>query len=45
MKNRTAQLIWQTFYCTLALVAIIGSVGFGLTFPKVLMITPSSSMR
>ena len=28
MKNRTIQLIWQTFYCTLALVAIIGSVGF-----------------
>ena len=28
MKNRTAQLIWQTFYCALALVAIIGSVGF-----------------
>ena len=28
MKNRTAQLIWQSFYCTLALVAIIGSVGF-----------------
>ena len=28
MKSRTAQLIWQTFYCTFALVAIIGSVGF-----------------
>ena len=27
MKNRTAQLIWQTCYCTLALVAIAGSVG------------------
>jgi hypothetical protein len=27
MKNRTAQLIWQTCYCTLALVAIVGSIG------------------
>jgi hypothetical protein len=27
MKNRTAQLIWQTCYCTLSLVAIAGSVG------------------
>lgn len=27
MKNRTAQLIWQTCYCTLALVAIVGSAG------------------
>ena len=27
-KNRTAQLIYQTIYCTLALVAIVGSVGF-----------------
>ena len=27
MKNRTTQLIWQTCYCTLALVAIVGSVG------------------
>ena len=28
MKNRTAQLIWQTCYCALALVAILGSVGY-----------------
>ena len=27
MKNRTAQLIWQTCYCTLALIAIVGSIG------------------
>ena len=28
MKNRTAQLIFLTFYCTLALVGAVGSVGF-----------------
>lgn len=28
MRSRTAQLIFQTFYCALALTAIIGSVGF-----------------
>lgn len=27
MKNRTAQLIYQTVYCSLALVGVIGSVG------------------
>ena len=28
MKSKTAQLIWQSFYCALALVAIFGSVDF-----------------
>ena len=28
MKNRTGQLIFQSFYCALALVGIFGSVGF-----------------
>jgi len=28
IKNRTAQLIFQAFYCALALVMIPGSVGF-----------------
>ena len=27
-RNRTAQLIFQSFYCALALVAVVGSVGF-----------------
>ena len=27
-KSRDAQIVFQSFYCALALIAVVGSVGF-----------------